>query len=67
MKVFAIAKEYNECYGHGIFINELKISQKDPYSNDFSWHPLFLSMKDANEYILENNIIELIVVELDVL
>lgn len=50
MKLFTIAKETSECYGHGSYGTEQRICKTGPYgTGDFP--PLFSTPEKAQEWI----------------
>jgi hypothetical protein len=51
MKLYAVGKKQNITYGHGSNGEEIHICQKDAYSGDMSFHPLFKTEEDCKEYI----------------
>lgn len=65
MKYYAIGKEENKTYGHGDFGKEIHICPKNAYMGDTSFHPIFKTKDEAENYMenLESNY-DLKVVEL---
>jgi hypothetical protein len=51
MKIYAIASEITECYGHGSFGDELAIRQEDAYAGNAHFSPLFYTEEQAQEYL----------------
>ena len=51
--VYAIATTEKECYGHGEYADEVAIRQQNSYgSGQAFFHPLFLSIEKAKEYVI---------------
>ncbi len=51
MKVYTVARKIDQTYGHGNYGVETHICQKDAYSGDKSFHPVFENEKEAKRYI----------------
>lgn len=49
MKIYAIATETEECYGHGDYGKELHICQEDAYHREGHFLPVFKTEKAAKE------------------
>lgn len=65
MKIYALAKVSNECYGHGDFGNENRICRMGAYGMG-EFPPVFTSKEDAERVVKEDpQFAELVVVELN--
>jgi hypothetical protein len=50
MKIYTIAEETHECYGHGDYGTELRICKQGGYGTG-NFPPLFKTKEKAQEYI----------------
>lgn len=55
-KVYAIATETHETYGHGDSGTEYKIEQADAYHKEGWWRPVFTTRKGAETYLEDSEI-----------
>ena len=57
MKIYAIATETHETYGHGDYGTELHICQEDAYHREGYFPPVFKTEKEAKEYLDEKDVL----------
>lgn len=53
MKIYAIATQTDECYGHGDYGKEWVIGQLCAYHQEGIWNPVFTKEEDAQKFLDE--------------